>query len=173
MDENQLIVFLEELTPADFTRILTRIPNAANHISQAATHLERVSALLLYVRSSTGPGQKRFTEIVQELFPDSFPGAKGVPATIAVSGASRSPIYSPAAELRRAMTERLSRSDIGVLWFDMFGTSMDEDLPGRSKQDCVIELLARTSQRNSQEALLEKLARSYPYVIQELPAGPR
>lgn len=84
MDDNQLITFLEGLTPADLTRILARIPEANNQIPEGTPHLQRVSALLNYVRSSAGPGQKKLEEVVQELFPAqskelfSAPGAGGV-----------------------------------------------------------------------------------------------
>lgn len=77
MNEDQLTSFLEELTPADFSRILARIPKATNYVPEHVNHLQRVSALLLYVRSSTGPGQQYLEITVQELFPAQFTGAGG------------------------------------------------------------------------------------------------
>lgn len=72
MDENELVVFLERLAPAGFAQILTRIPEATNYVPQGISHLERVSALILYVRSSGGPGLPWLEKTVQELFLDKF-----------------------------------------------------------------------------------------------------
>lgn len=69
-------------------------------------------------------------------------------------------------ELRQLMTERLSRSEIGVLWFDLFGTTMDEEIPGRSKTECVIELLSWCIRRGKTSGLVAELARSYAHVLE-------
>lgn len=63
------------------------------------------------------------------------------------------------------MTEHLSRTEVGILWFDLFETNMDEALPNRSQPECVIELLARVTRRHKQDALSQLLSRSFPHVL--------
>jgi hypothetical protein len=71
VDEDRLVAFLEGLTPSDFARILVRLPGAANQVSDNTTHLERVAALMRYVRSSGGPGLPRLVRVVESLFPNA------------------------------------------------------------------------------------------------------
>lgn len=74
MDEKKLVKFLEDLAPTDFNRILARIPEAAIYVPEGVNHLQRVYALLHYVRSSAGPRQEKLQEVVQELFSQAFRG---------------------------------------------------------------------------------------------------
>lgn len=67
--EATLLPFLEGLTPADFARILTRLPAANPYVPEGVSHYARVAALLSYVRSSAGPGIGRLAAVVKELFP--------------------------------------------------------------------------------------------------------
>ncbi|MFH0794009.1 MAG: toll/interleukin-1 receptor domain-containing protein [bacterium] len=52
------------------------------------------------------------------------------------------------ADLRRRMTDRMDRSEVGTIWFDVFETKMDDDLQGLPLVSCVIELLVRAKKRN-------------------------
>lgn len=79
MTDDQRITFLENLAPADFARILTRIPKANPYVPASVSHLERVAALLQYIQSSGGPGPQRLRQVLQELFPDQLPEEVGEP----------------------------------------------------------------------------------------------
>lgn len=68
------------------------------------------------------------------------------------------------AKLREPITQGLTRSEVGVLWLELLGGSMDEEMPGRSQPDCVIELLARASRRNRLSELVATIAHLYPHV---------
>lgn len=70
MTDDQLTTFLEKLTAADFARILSRMPDAGQFVPEGVPHLQRVFALLGYVRSSGGPGLDTLTRIVDDLLAD-------------------------------------------------------------------------------------------------------
>jgi hypothetical protein len=52
------------------------------------------------------------------------------------------------AELRRRMSNRMSRAEVGTVWFDVLESSMDNDMHGRTLTECVVELLDRVKHRN-------------------------
>ncbi|MEZ6031992.1 MAG: toll/interleukin-1 receptor domain-containing protein [Planctomycetaceae bacterium] len=52
------------------------------------------------------------------------------------------------AELRRRMSKRMGRSEVGTVWFDVFESLMDNDMIGRTLTECVVELLDRAKNRN-------------------------
>ncbi len=61
------------------------------------------------------------------------------------------------AELRRRMTRRMNRAEIGSVWFDVLDTSMENDMQNRSLADCVIELLDRARSRNKLADVIDSL----------------
>lgn len=63
----------------------------------------------------------------------------------------------PRPELRRRICRRLDRAEIGVVWFDVFDSKMDDDLLGKPKIDCAIELLTRSKNRNKLTEVLGSL----------------
>lgn len=69
MDENALITFLENLTPTDFNRIVSRMSGVEGYLPVNGSHLERVAALVNYVRSAPGSGIDRLASLVTNLFP--------------------------------------------------------------------------------------------------------
>lgn len=71
------------------------------------------------------------------------------------------------AALRRSMKEHLNLSEIGELWFDLFGATLGNDVPGRDLSQCIIELLIRMQQRNKMSLLLSELELSYPHVMEK------
>lgn len=75
-------------------------------------------------------------------------------------------VVPPPTDLRFRMTEKLTRTEVGAIWFDLFGTNMDEDMSGRAKSDCVIEMLSRVNQRMMTAALIRILTRHYPRVLE-------
>lgn len=69
IDEDTLLTFLEGVTPADLARILTRLPQAAPYVPELSSHYQRVAALLVYVRSTGGPGVGRLIAVIDAMFP--------------------------------------------------------------------------------------------------------
>ena len=49
----------------------------------------------------------------------------------------------PLADFRRRITNRMSRGEVGVIWFDVLGKKMDDDMANHPLPECVIELLVR------------------------------
>lgn len=66
--------------------------------------------------------------------------------------------------LRERITQGLSRSEVGMLWYDLLGSQMDDEMPGRSQPECVIELLTRANRRNLLLDLLSAINRLYPHI---------
>lgn len=72
----------------------------------------------------------------------------------------------PEARLRRVLTDRLERAEIKAFWFDVFGENMDEEIPGKSQREAVIELLLKAKKRKVQGRLYEAIALERPDVGQ-------
>jgi hypothetical protein len=70
------------------------------------------------------------------------------------------------ADLRRLIVRRLSREEVGVLWYGILSSSMDDDMAGRDKQSCVVELLIKAQRSNLMPELIEELIRDYPDIGQ-------
>jgi Effector-associated domain 7 len=68
----------------------------------------------------------------------------------------------PENELRRLLTERLGREEIGTLWFDTLGELMGDDMAGKAKSECIIELLTRANRRNLKESLIKNIREERP-----------
>jgi hypothetical protein len=68
----------------------------------------------------------------------------------------------PDPELRRMLTDQLDRSEIGILWFDTFNTSMNDHLPEKPIAECVVELLVRSKKRGVRELLYDSIALLLP-----------
>ena len=54
----------------------------------------------------------------------------------------------PLADLRRRVTKRMNRSEVGAIWYDTFGKKVDDDMAHRPLVDCVIELLDRAKNQD-------------------------
>jgi nucleoside phosphorylase len=65
-------------------------------------------------------------------------------------------------ELRRLLAERLGREEIGTLWFDTLGELMGDDMAGKAKSKCIIELLTRANRRNLKESLIKNIREERP-----------
>ncbi len=65
-------------------------------------------------------------------------------------------------DLRRRLTNRLGRDEVGAIWFGTFERKMDDDMQGRFLNECVIELLDRAKRHG-------KLAAVYHEVCSERP----
>ena len=68
----------------------------------------------------------------------------------------------PEAKLRRILIQRFQRVEVAVLWFDTFGDAIDDHLPGKSLNECVIELLMRAKRQGREGLLHEAIALERP-----------
>ncbi len=111
---------------------------------------KRVRGLVIHCAQETAEEQKRAAEL---------PVEEGAEPIAAALGSLTD------AELRRLLTKQLGRAEVGVVWFDTIGSGMDEELPGKSIGECVIELLLRSKQRALREELFTNLALERPDLI--------
>ena len=68
-------------------------------------------------------------------------------------------------DLRRLMTEKLSRNEVGSIWFDLFERPMQNDMEGRPLGDCVIELITRSKGRSLIDDLIKTLCKERPDLV--------
>lgn len=61
------------------------------------------------------------------------------------------------AELRQRMTTRLSRGEVGTIWFDVLEAGMDDDMQNRTLAECVVELLLRARNRDKLADLISSV----------------
>ncbi|MCI0734827.1 MAG: hypothetical protein L0Y50_00880 [Beijerinckiaceae bacterium] len=74
----------------------------------------------------------------------------------------------PEARLRRVLDERLKREEISVIWFDTFADGLEDHLPSKSKNECVMEMILRAKRSQRLEQLYEAIALLLPDVAREL-----
>jgi hypothetical protein len=68
----------------------------------------------------------------------------------------------PLADLRRRITKRMDRVEVGAIWYDAFGKKMDDDMANRPLVDCVIELLDRAKNRNKLPDIIDGVCADRP-----------
>ena len=56
----------------------------------------------------------------------------------------------------------MSRADVCMIWFDTLNSRLEDEVPQRSLQECVIELLIRAQQRDRMTDLIQSLCGEYP-----------
>jgi hypothetical protein len=61
--------------------------------------------------------------------------------------------------VRHLMMDRMNRTEINVVWYDVLESSMDNDMPGRGQSDCVVELLDRAQKRRKLQDMFEAICR--------------
>ena len=71
-------------------------------------------------------------------------------------------------ELRRSMGKRLSRTEVATVWFDAFGDRMDDVLPGKSKSECILELLLRAGQKSKLDEVIDSLCYDHPQIQDDI-----
>jgi len=69
-----------------------------------------------------------------------------------------------AADLRRLVSNRLSRDEVSVLWWDTFEKKMDDDMSGRTLNECVIEMLDRARRHGKTDSLVNNLCAEYGHI---------
>jgi hypothetical protein len=63
------------------------------------------------------------------------------------------------ATLRQYLAAQLGRDEIGIVWFDTLGSDMDEDIPGRSRDACIMKLISRAGREGRREAMHQSIRR--------------
>ena len=64
--------------------------------------------------------------------------------------------------LQGLLSDRMSRTEVGRLWYAALETRMDDEMGQRPKSDCVIELLEQAKSRNKLPRLTEELRKIRP-----------
>ncbi len=67
-------------------------------------------------------------------------------------------------DLRYLVAERLSIEDVEVVWFDLFGRRMTDEVQVRNLALSCVELIDRSRRTDVIVHLLDKLCRSFPYI---------
>jgi hypothetical protein len=78
---------------------------------------------------------------------------------------SASTSFSPAQlreNLQGLLNDRMTRAEIGRLWYAVLETGMDDEMGQRPKSDCVIELLVQAKNRDKLPRLSEEIRRIRP-----------
>jgi hypothetical protein len=70
----------------------------------------------------------------------------------------------PRSELRRRICKGLSRKEVAVLWYDVLGGRMDDELPEQPLANCAMELLLRSDQRERALELFDAICNDYPHI---------
>ena len=65
-------------------------------------------------------------------------------------------------ELRRRIAAAMSREEIEVLWGDVFGERLNDELPQVGKDKCVVELILRCKEKQKFVELLRELCQARP-----------
>jgi hypothetical protein len=66
------------------------------------------------------------------------------------------------ADLRRRLTKRMDRGEVGALWFAVLETTMENDMAGRQLSECVISLLDKAKSRNKLPLIIEEICQDRP-----------
>lgn len=67
-------------------------------------------------------------------------------------------------QLRYHLTDKLTLGDIKVLWFDVFGRKMDDEVPAQNLAGCCVELLDRSRREGAIVELIDLICRNHPRV---------
>jgi hypothetical protein len=67
-------------------------------------------------------------------------------------------------QLRMKIISRYDRNGLGVIWFDLFNSKIDDDLPGVALANSVIELLDKAKRSQKFDELLEAICADHPNI---------
>jgi hypothetical protein len=67
--------------------------------------------------------------------------------------------------LQRLLSDRMTRAEIGRLWYAVLETGMDDEMGQRQKSDYVIELLLQAKNRDKLPRLIEELRKIRPDLV--------
>jgi hypothetical protein len=67
-------------------------------------------------------------------------------------------------DLRHALTDRLSREHVEVVWFDIFERQLADEVQAPSVASCLMQLLDRARREGLISRLIDILCRNHPYL---------
>jgi len=70
----------------------------------------------------------------------------------------------PDCDLRYKIEKGLSRAELAVVWFDVFGEAMEDIIPGQGLANCTMELLIRARRRSHLDDLFKIICRMHKRV---------
>ena len=68
--------------------------------------------------------------------------------------------------MRDRMSSGLSLEDVNVIWFELFATNCDDELPQHSRDNRIIVLITRAKQRNLNQNLLTILQKNFNHILE-------
>jgi predicted Zn-dependent protease len=118
-------------------------------------------------RTSYEHGLNQLTEVLaMEIAPSTVPPKPGEPPPTGSGDDCPSRVRMMSlGNLRRRLVSRLSRSDIGSLWWDVFEEAMDDICHNYAINDCVIQLLDRAKKRQKLDEFYSVLCAERPDVL--------
>jgi hypothetical protein len=119
------------------------------------------SRLYADFRTDFSAGLKKLLAVLTQESESASQAAPG-PAPTSPTPCSAALSALPLADLRRRMTKRMSRTEVGVIWYDVIGKKMDDDMANRPLVDCVIELLDRAKNRNQLQEMINGVCAERP-----------
>jgi len=66
------------------------------------------------------------------------------------------------ADLRRRMKARMTRTEVGIIWYDIFTKKMEDDMPVQNVNECIIELYDRSMRQRRLPELFSHLCKERP-----------
>jgi hypothetical protein len=112
-------------------------------------------------RNSFEVGMKKLLAVFEQEG-ESTAQLVGTQASLTSAPCSAALSALPLAEFRRRITKRMNRSEVGIVWFDVFGKKMDDDMAHHPLPDCVIELLDRAKNRNALSEIIAAVCDERP-----------
>lgn len=116
-------------------------------VNFAESYKDGYQRLLTFFRSETP------SSLVRKSLTESYEAGDDCPALLSK--------LAPG-EIRRRLQARLSRDEVAQLWFDLFVSRMDDYLPQKAKDACLIEMLLRCNERRLMEELCREICREWP-----------
>ncbi|BAZ31059.1 WD-repeat protein [Cylindrospermum sp. NIES-4074] len=101
------------------------------------------------------PRQIPTQEDVQTISPPTRDGSSGKNATSCLNPMEQD-------ELMELMRQWLDRDQVGTIWYLTLKTKMDDTIPGKNKDQCIIELLEKTKRPIARNKLIQNLYKEHP-----------
>lgn len=71
-------------------------------------------------------------------------------------------------DLRYHLTERLTLAEVKVVWYDVFGKKMDDEVQAQNLAMCCVELLDRSRREDAIVELIDTICRNHPSISKSL-----
>lgn len=140
-------------------------PTDEDHLTIAAP-LERTKEVYVGVGTFL-ESLLRSTPVPEDVAPVAQPpaGPRPAPAVVAPNPQPAPAAQRTDADLARRLGTRLSRAELGSLWYALFQTPLDHTHPNAELPTIAIDLVHRAGQRRLSERLIERLQADFPHVL--------